>query len=325
MTMSAAVGVSRKPYKDWDAWWIERGALALVLVPQVGGRIMGMIWRGRDLAFTNAELEGRVENVAAVDDVRARKRELGFLLWGGDKTWLAPQGRWTENVPFIDLDSGAYSIEIERADANAAVVQMISPICRETGIQITRTVTVRARDEGWTVTHRLDNKSSRTVEWAAWDVSMVRRPAKVFLPKRSNSRHPGGVKTFANEGESEAVRDTVVSDLGNIVVVSCTEPLKFKFGADADLGSMLAVLDVEDLGLLGYRRHVPTFHPQPYGHDCVAEVFNASDYAYLELELHGPVVSLRPGEGFDLIERAALFEMAAWPRDASEVRKYLEP
>ncbi len=57
----------------------------------------------------------------------------------------------------------------------------------------------------------------------------------------------------------------------------------------------------------------------------MAEVFNASDYSYLELELHGPVVNLRPGEGFDLIERAALFEMAAWPKDASEVQKYLEP
>ncbi len=38
--MYAAVGVRRKLYKDWDARWIERGALARVLVPQVGGRIL---------------------------------------------------------------------------------------------------------------------------------------------------------------------------------------------------------------------------------------------------------------------------------------------
>ena len=87
-------------YKGWDGCRLERGPLALVLVPQIGGRVMGVQWRGQELSFVNPDYEGRVEDVAAIADVHARKRQLGFLLWGGEKTWLAPQSRWTGDVPF---------------------------------------------------------------------------------------------------------------------------------------------------------------------------------------------------------------------------------
>ena len=72
------------------------------------------------------------------------------------------------------------------------------------------------------------------------------------------------------------------------------------YGVDAALGRILAVLDTGDGGLVGYRKSVPTYHPQPYGHGCVIEIFNASDYSYIEMEVHGPVVTLQPGESFAL-------------------------
>jgi hypothetical protein len=92
---------------------------------------------------------------------------------------------------------------------------------------------------------------------------------------------------------------------------------------DATLGAVLAVLDVPGLGLVGYRKHVPTFHPQPYGHGCVAEVFNAARYDYLELELHGPLVRLQPGTSFTLVEEARLFDIPAWPQNPATIQAYL--
>ena len=285
---------------------------------------MGMQWHGRNLAFVNPALEGRVEDLGAIDDVRTRKRELGFSLWGGNKTWLAPQDRWTDELPFLDLDSGAYDVAIEQHDTDSVSIRMTSPICRETGIRITRTVSMNTGDTGWSVVHRLENHADRDVQWAPWSVGMVQRPARVYLPKQRNSGYPNGVKTFANEGESVTIRDTVVSDLAEFAVIQCTKPRKFKFGVDADEGSILAIFDVKDHGLVGLTKHVPTFHPQAYGHGCVAEVFNSSEYSYLELELHGPVMTLAPGESFDLIERAVLFDIASWPNNAAEVRAYFD-
>ena len=74
------ISVSPGHHKEWDSWHLKNGPLELVLVPHVGGRIMGMIWREHDLSFTQPTLEGHVEDLSAIDDVNARKRELGFLL-----------------------------------------------------------------------------------------------------------------------------------------------------------------------------------------------------------------------------------------------------
>src|SRR5689334_19104574 len=97
----------------WSGWWVARGPLELGLVPQVGGRIMSMRWRGHELSFVHPAHAGRVLDVSGMADVRRAKREIGFIHWGGDKTWLAPQERWTESVPFLDLDAGPYALEVE--------------------------------------------------------------------------------------------------------------------------------------------------------------------------------------------------------------------
>jgi hypothetical protein len=93
---------------------------------------MGVRWRGRDLYWVNDELADHPINVAAIAHPATAKQELGFKLWGGNKTWLAPQDRWTAGLPFFDLDSGAYQVTVEAA--SPTTVHMQSPICRETGI-----------------------------------------------------------------------------------------------------------------------------------------------------------------------------------------------
>jgi hypothetical protein len=307
-------------FKGWDAVWIERGPLTLILVPQVGGRIMSVCLHGRELAFVNPAYLGRVDDIAAITDLHAYKRRVGFRLWGGEKTWLAPQDRWTDDVPFVDLDSGAYELSLDRSTGAAT---MTSPVCRETGVEIERRVELGDRDGTWRITHTLRNRSDRVVNWAPWSVDMMLRPATVFLPTRAASPYPRGVRTFDNEGVSTTVRDEVVSFLDDIAVISCRRPVRFKYGADADPGRLLAVLEAGDRGLVGYRKSVPTYYPRPYGAGCVLEVFNAPALPYLELELHGPLASLQPGESFSVQTDAALFDLDTAPSTAAAAREGL--
>jgi len=306
--MAAMAEISLQPvtYKGWDAWRLERGPLALVLVPQIGGRIMGVQWHDQELSFVNPECEGRIQDVTAIADVHECKRRLGFLLWGGDKTWLAPQSRWTDDVPFIDLDSGAYEFAW---DDRAGTVTMTSPVCRETGVQIERTITVGEQPGAWSLVHTLHNRSQGEVSWAPWDVSMVVRPATVYLPTRAGSDFPQGLRTFENEGASSELRDEVVSFVDGVAVISCSDALKFKYGVDSEVGSVLAVIEAGPRGAIGFRKSVPVYHPQPYASGCVVEVFNSEDYPYLELELHGPVVALAPNKSFSLAESATVFDL----------------
>ena len=307
-------------FRGWDAHWIEHGPLTLVLVPQVGGRVMSVLWKGRELSFVNPECQGRVLNVASVTDIHQAKQRFGFLLWGGDKTWLAPQNRWTDDDPFLDLDSGAYALSV---DPESGAATMLSPVCRETGVQIERTVTVGTSPGTWTVASRLINASDHPVLWAPWDVDMMLRPATVFMPTSPRSTFHQGVRTFDNEGVSTSVRDEVVRFIDDTAVVSCQEAVKFKYGVDADQGRILAVLEPGDMGLVGYRKSVQTYHPQPYGHGCVLEIFNSSVYSYIEMEVHGPVVSLQPAESFTLRVDSALFDLEAMPDTPASIRKGL--
>ncbi len=319
-TQGETPGIRAATFRGWDAHWIECGPLTLILVPQVGGRIMSVLWKGRELSFVNPECQGRVLDIASVADIHRAKQHFGFLLWGGDKTWLAPQDRWTDSDPFLDLDSGAYALSLDPATAAAT---MLSPVCRETGIQIERTISVGEEPGTWTVASRLINASDREVAWAPWDVDMMLRPATVFMPTSPDSAFPQGVRTFNNEGVSASARDDVMHFADDIAVVSCQDAVKFKYGVDADRGRILAVLAPDGKGLVGYRKSVPTFHPQPYGHGCVLEIFNSSDYFYIEMKVHGPVVSLRPGESFTLNVNSALFDLDAMPATPASIRQGL--
>ncbi len=320
---SEHVSITQGKYKGWDSWHLRRGLLELVLVPQVGGRIMGMEWLGRNLSFTDPNLEGQVVDLRGVQDVRAKKQEMGFLLWGGGKTWLAPQTRWTDGVPFLDLDSGPFDIHVDHDESDVLRVRMTSQVCRETGVQITRTVTMQGGTQEWIVTHLMLNASSKEIKWGVWDVTMVLKSGRVYLPTRESSLYPKGVRTFAEEGESVQIRNEVVGELEGIAVITCGQPRAYKFGVDAEEGWMLGVLEVPGLGLVGYRKEVPAFKGQPYGHGCIAEVYNSDRYPYFEMEIHGPISRLKPGESFELEERQALFDVPQWPRSEEEVRRYL--
>ncbi|MFQ5776683.1 MAG: hypothetical protein ACE5IP_01600, partial [Terriglobia bacterium] len=151
--------LEERDYLGWQAYWIRRGKLELVLTPQIGGRLMRLAWNGADLAFTQKEFHGVVEPLQAVSDLHAKKREFGFRLYGGDKTWLGPQSRWTDAVPFLDLDSGSYTARLEKNSPEEIQLAVVSPVDRETGIEITRTLRLAASRPGFQVTHRLRNAS----------------------------------------------------------------------------------------------------------------------------------------------------------------------
>lgn len=318
--------LKKADYLGWQAaWWIEYGSLTLILVPQVGGRIMGLRWHNQDLFWMNEALAGKSVDVTQIENPSTDKRSLGFLLWGGDKTWLAPQDRWHGGLPFLDLDSGPYEMDILDHSADLISIKMISSICRETAVQVTRFVKFDQTKNSWTVTHRVQNCSDRILHWGSWGNSMVRRPATVFLPVRADSNFPDGVKTFTHEGDAVAARSKVVTRLDDCVRVHCSEPIKFKYGIDSEQGAVLAILPLEEAGFLGYIKRFPTYHPEVYGHGCVAEVFNAAEYPYLELEIHGPVRALNPGDRFELSETNQLIELDTIPKTAADVKAILFP
>jgi len=313
-----AVTLSPGTVHGWDGWWIHRGPLELGLVPMIGGRIMSLRWRGHELGFVHPAHAGRRVAVEAADP-RPLKRELGFIHWGGDKTWLAPQERWTDAMPFLDLDSGAYALDVERGGPDEVRVAMRSAVCRELGVRIVRTITVAERALDFGVVHALENRSGQAVAWGLWDVHQIRGPGIAYVPRRPGSAFRDGVKAYPAEGDSEGARPEVVRLMDGVAVIDCRRPRWFKFGVDADEGWALGVVTTPG-GLVGYRKEVAVVAGATYGHGCVVEVYNCPDHPYFELEAHGPMMTLAPGEQTTLVERRRVFDVAAWPATERDVR-----
>ena len=317
---AAAIGVETGRFEGWGACHLRNGDLKLVLVPQVGGRVMAVRWRDQELYLVNPELLGRVEPVMQACDPCARKRELGFLHWGGDKTWLAPQSHWSDRLPFFDLDSGSYRLELRKNDPDLVRVEMTSRVCRESGIEVSRSVELATSQAGWSVTHRLTNRSGRPVAWGPWSVSMVLRPGRVYLPRSAASPYPGGVKAFENEGRSTDSHDEVLEELGSLAVIRCDAPTAFKYGVDPSDGWMLGVVETRQ-GLVGYGKTVRPYLDRPYAHGCISEVYNSARYPYFEMEIHGPVTSLDPGGHVAVREAHVVCDVASWPASEAAVRQ----
>ncbi len=236
-----AVSLEQRDYCGWPAYWLRRGELELAIAPAIGGRILRVAWRGHDLAYANPAYHGRVLDLHSFPDPRAAKREFGLRRYGGDHTWLAPQSRWSDGVPFLDLDSGPYAASIDQQSEQDVRLTVISPVDRETGMQVTRTVRLAAARAGFEITHTLRNVSGKLAQWAIWDVCHLRRPGRVYLPRRKASRFPAGVKSVDSDAQSAAMREAALKTTGPIVIVDCSGDAPFRFGVDADQGWVLAL------------------------------------------------------------------------------------
>lgn len=307
--LPAQVGVDGKGWlmnvKEVDLWgWRGVGLtaepLSLAIAPEAGGRIISLKLDGIEAFFTLPELRGRQFDVANADDVRARKRELGWLHYGGYKTWLAPQDRWTDGLPFLDLDSGSYDLTVEEGP-NGITIRVTSPVCRETGMQLSRTVS-SFEGERVVVEQRITNRSGKEATWGLWDVTQVEGPGLAVLPVAQESRFPGGVKAYANEGRSPEVMSHLVRRGDGLVAVTCREVEPVKYGTDSMEGWILGLLD---RGTDRWLALLKVFEPLPgetYPHDVTAEVYDSGAHPYFELEVHGPLKTLAPGRTYGYSE-----------------------
>lgn len=292
----------------WPGFRLSAGDLRVGVIPAPGARIISLAYGGTELLYHDARLAGDAPSLPADRSAAQLKAELGFRLWGGDKTWLAPQAAWGGGLPPIDLDGGAYVWrEIESG------LELESPLCRETGLKIRRRITL---DESATLTLReeLYNPGPEPSARGVWNVTQFLRPMEVYAPiPRAELR------AYDNEGDSHAARERCahVEDAA-WTRIDCTAPLHFKFGGIAQRGEIYALYQGEDAPI-AYQR---TFRAEPsatYLHGSSFEIYNSPDCNYLEIELHAPACVLQPGAS-QVLEQTWRFSAAGAARTLAELR-----
>ena len=304
----------------WRGLRLTCDRVSLTVAPEAGGRIISLTLDNVEVLFSMPELRGRLTDLSEITDVRAKKRELGWLHYGGYKTWLAPQERWTDGLPFLDLDSGIYDYSIQNK-GRGPVLHLESPVCRETGMQLARDISL-SPDGTVTIQHSMTNRSGEVATWGLWDVTQVRGPGLAVLPIAQVSQFEAGVKAYPNEGRSPAVMHKYVETTNGYAAIMCQQREPFKYGTDSMAGWIVGLLDYREDSWIGLLK---TFDPTPgasYPNGVTVEVYDSGTYPYFELEVHSPLITLLPGTAYGYSENwtlASVPKAGTWEAVASWV------
>jgi len=272
------------------AWSEERLVhkdLELILVPDIGGRLMDVKYKGVSLLFQNPDLLSTVPDLSSLSELPSRAKHFAFPLWGGEKTWIAPDSDWLDGAPYPVLDSGRYTFK--RHPQNSA--ELVSAVCPISGLQVIRVITITDENQ-WTVKHEVINKGSTPGMVGIWSVAMTQRPANYFF------RTTPGVEPTTVFGEPLSA----YSSTSGIGRVSCDVQQEFKLGCHPATGLSAAQLPMKIGDVWMINRVQEVHRAEAYAHGHALEFFNSGHYEYAELEWHSPVVPLEPGQScrFDL-------------------------
>jgi len=213
MKIESTCSIERIDFYGWQAYALRNGIVTLIVVPDIGGRVMAYNLGEYPYFYINPELAGKLFS---------EKENLGdgtMAAWknyGGDKTWPAPQGwdndkQW-HGPPDPILDSGRYRLQMIRSQDYSAMLQMISPPDPRTGIRITRQIKLQKGSSRVVLEISFTNVSQRQVRWSIWDVAQLRAEKTnpdgslspetnciVSTPLNPHSRFPKGFNVMAGD------------------------------------------------------------------------------------------------------------------------------
>ncbi len=281
----AQVAIREENYKGWpNSTILEREDTKLVIVPGIGGRIMEFSLKGKNPIWQNPAEYGKVYPIANV-----------WHNYGGYKTWNAPQAVWGwPPDPFLDF--GRVNVEI-MGDG----VRVYGAPSLKAGIMFVKEITLIERGRARVVV-RMKNISDKEVRWSIWDVTQVSTPCFVVFPAEKNSRFPEGLYFF-----DEQSRESSQWKIKDGLVIVEYKGERGKVGLDSSSNWMLYLKEN-----LAYVKRFPTFPGADYPDEgCSVEVYtNSKELPYLEMEVLSPLVTLKPGEEYNMWEEWFLWLLA---------------
>lgn len=298
---ASAVAVDESDYNGHKSFTLKNGLVTVVVVPELGGRVMEYKLGAQPLLWANAEELNRPAGTASASGRDWRN-------WGGYKVWPAPQDKWggPPDPEGSRLDSGVYTGSTQLAEAGAQAVTVESPPDPQvTGLQLKRICKAYPGTTRLTVEQTMTNVSEKPVTWSVWDVTQVpgslegggkaSREARVYFPLANNSRFDNGFKSLRNSGGSQWKPDIAPGIMG--VEYQGAEG---KIGADSTAG-WVAYADEKHQYVYVKRFKLDLAAQYPDG-GCSVEVYTSAGLPYLEVEVLSPLTTLQPGESYTFTE-----------------------
>ena len=293
--------------ETWDKLELSLGDLTLDILPGIGGRLWDIKYKTHSVVFQNPDLIGKDFNLENLKSLPTRSPQFAFPLWGGEKTWIAPDKEWKNGSPYPMLDSGPYKI----LKKNFNSIKLASNICPITKLEVEREISL-SNENTFKIFHRLRNCGKSVVNAGIWSVLMLRHGCKIGLHAQTSQKH---TNVFGNcEGFIKRDSDCVVFD--------CSRQQEFKVGITNQTGLAFFHSKFDKKSIWLTCQTEPSLSQEAYSHGHNFEVFNSYDYPYCEAEWHSGTRAISPKESitfsqtFQICDR---FELLQEPKYNSEI------
>ena len=262
----------------WDVITLQVENLHLQILPGIGGRLWDVKFHNRSLLFQNSDLIGLSVDETNLTALPTRSLQFKFPLWGGEKTWIAPDYLWAKGAPYTALDSAPFQI----TSLSATHIELESPVCPISHLSVKRRIDVVSAQR-WTIRHHVENHGSAARPTGIWSVMMIDTPAKIGVVANIPKIH----SVFGEAG-------LMVSHNENCLVADCSTQQEFKVGLPNPNGQTLIKFGADGPWL---RCAVPKpSQTDRYAHQFPIEIFNSGNYPYCEAEWHSPFSELPTGK-----------------------------
>ncbi len=172
MTFAAqAEPVEQSTFRQWSSYKLENSFITMHVAPALGGRIIGYALGDHQFLWSNRNLAGQTPPASGLDP------KGGWLNWGGDKLWPAPQGwdradQWP-GPPDAVLDGSPHSASFPGGATRDPSIHLTSAEDQRSGIQLSRSITLYRGGTHVGVTATMRNIDTRPRRWGIWTVTQL--------------------------------------------------------------------------------------------------------------------------------------------------------
>lgn len=277
-TASASVRIERVAYHGWPGCYrMSNRTVDLVYVPQVG-RIMRFAMLGqKDVLWENPRLAGRTSESAKPGE---------WANYGGDKLWPSPQSVWNW-PPDPALDGSPVEVRIA-----GSALEIIGQRSNNSGIRFTRRIDMSPSGATVDLVDTMTNTSRAPVTFGVWEIAQTDNPARALLPLEVSKAAPNGWLPMSDEPASHGFVDAQ----DGMLLVKRNPKAGFKVGSTSNRGFIRA-----EVGKYEFTMHARRTHGTYPDSGLWLMVYAGGDpNTYTEIEITGPVVTLKPGQATSL-------------------------
>ncbi len=268
------------PYRGWNnAWRLSNGTVELIVLSDVGPRVVRYAFCGDENIFHEVASEGGL--TGGTD----------FRLYGGHRLWAWPEVARTyfpDNRPVL----------VTQAGNSIRFTSPIEDFAPGTHLQKQLDITLAPEGAHVRIVHTITNHNARSAELAVWCPTMMRGQGRAILPLPP--RHAMDTEHFQSVGPFTLWSFTDLADSRWILGTEFIQLRQQQKPKGRFAEQMTGIFNSAGWGayysggtlFIKYAMPISGARYPDFG--CNFEIFTNPDF--LELETLSPIVDLKPGE-----------------------------